>query len=254
MSEESIKSSNELIRWLKMLALPVWARFTLASIMLLILVSALGLLFWGLRYGEHESISSAVAMLTVGLPVGLIVVALVFGDGGARKLKALTQLVLTKEVPAAILENLSAHADEPRYTHADIKIKIRGCIADYVFSVNDKSCRNEKGGHSVTLEFKLELNVKKVNFVVWVPGILNDACLTLSQRMEGYQSCFFGASKEGYIQNQVPVHGEKEGFMGLVFIKTLGDDFLLEPAQRLYFAQDFAFFIRGLLNVEAPHG
>lgn len=253
MSEESIKTSNELIRWLKMLALPAWARFALASIMLLILVSALGLLFWGLRYGEHESISSSVAMLTVGLPVGLIVVALVFGDGGAIKLKALTQLVLSKEIPAAILENLSASADESRYTHADIKTKIRGCIADYVFSVNDKSRRDDKGGHGVTLEFKLELNVKKVNFVVWIPATLDQASLTLSKRMEGYQSCFFGASKEGYIQNQIPLHGEREGFIGLVFIKTLGDDFLLEPAQRLYFAQDFAFFIRGLLNVEAPH-
>lgn len=254
MSEESIKTSNELIRWLKMLALPAWARFMLASIMLLIFVSALGLLFWGLRYGEHESISSAVAMLTVGLPVGLIVVALVFGDGGAGKLKALTQLVLTKEVPAAILENLSAHADESRYTHADIKTKIRGCIADYVFSVSDKYFRNDEGDHNVTLEFKLELNVKKVNFVVWVPEKADEAHLTLSQRIESYQSCYFGASKEGYIQNQIPLHGEREGFIGLVFIKTLGDDFLLEPAQRLYFAQDFAFFIRGLLNAEVPHG
>ena len=254
MSEESIKTSNELIRWLKMLALPAWARFVLASIMLLILLSALGLLFWGLRHGEHESISSAVAMLTVGLPVGLIVVALVFGDGGARKLKALTQLVLSKEIPAAILENLSASADESRYTHAEIKTKIRGCIADYAFSVNDRYRPNDKAGHSETLEFKLELNVKKVNFVVWVPATTDEASLTLSQRMENYQSCFFGASKEGYIQNQIPVQGEREGFIGLVFIKTLGDDFLLEPAQRLYFAQDFAFFIRGLLNVQAPHG
>lgn len=254
MNEESIKTSNELIRWLKMLALPAWARFTLASIMLLILVSALGLLLWGLRYGERESISTAVAMLTVGLPVGLIVVALVFGDGGARKLKALTQLVLTKEVPEAILENLSAHADQSRYTQAHIKTKIRGCIADYTFSVNDEFCRNDKDNHSVTLEFKLELNVKKVNFVVWVPEMMDEASLTLSQRMESYQSCFFGASKEGYIQNQVALRGEREGFMGLVFIKILGEDFLFEPAQRLYFAQDFAFFIRGLLNVEAPHG
>ena len=43
MSEESVKTSNELIGWLKMLALPAWARLTLAPIMLLILVSALGL-------------------------------------------------------------------------------------------------------------------------------------------------------------------------------------------------------------------
>ncbi|MBA3058862.1 MAG: hypothetical protein KJ614_06160 [Gammaproteobacteria bacterium] len=133
MGEESVKTSNELIRWLKMLALAAWARIGLASIMLLILVSALGLFFW-------------------------------------------------------------------------------------------------------------------------VPAAMDQASLTLPQRMEGYQSCFFCASKEGYIQSQIPLHGEGEGFIGLVFIKTLGDDFLLEPARRLYVAQDAAFFIRALLNVEAPHG
>jgi hypothetical protein len=247
MSEESIKSSNDLIRWLKMLALPAWAKFILASIMLLILFSSLGLLLWGLRYSDHESISSAVAMLTVGLPVGLIVVALVFGDGGARKLKALTQSVLTKEVPEAILENLSPHIGDSRYTQANIKTKIRGCIADYELSVNDTS------GHRVTLEFKLELNVKKINFVLWVPGETDEAPLKLSQRLDSYQSCFFGAGKEGYIQNQAPLHGERKVHIGLIFIKTLGEDFLLDPAQRLYFSQDFAFFIRGLLDAEASH-
>lgn len=36
MNEESVKTSNELVRWLKMLALPGWARLALALIMLLI--------------------------------------------------------------------------------------------------------------------------------------------------------------------------------------------------------------------------
>ena len=126
MSEESIKASNDLIRWLKMLALPAWARFALASIMLLILFSALGLLLWGWHLGEHETIASAVTMLTVGLPVGLIVVALVFGDGGATKLKALTLQILTKEVPETILENLSANVENSRYAKAEITKKIQG--------------------------------------------------------------------------------------------------------------------------------
>lgn len=203
MNEDSMKASSDLIRWLKMLALPAWARFALASIMLLILCSALGLLVWGLSYSQHETISSAVTMLTVGLPVGLIVVALIFGDGGARKLKTLTEVVLTKEVPQAILENLRSHAHASQSSEADIETKVRGCIA---------------------------------------------------QDMERYQSCFFGASKEGYIQNQALLLNERKGFTGLVFIKTLGDDFLLDSAQRLYFTQDLAFFIRGLLSVEASHG
>lgn len=87
MTDESLKTSSDLLRWRKMLALPAWARLGLAVIMLLILLSALGLLDAGLYQRDKDSIASAVTMLTVGIPVGLVVLALVFGDGGAQKLK-----------------------------------------------------------------------------------------------------------------------------------------------------------------------
>lgn len=40
---------------------------------------------------------------------------------------------------------------------------------------------------------------------------------------------------------------------GVVFTKSLHEDFLLEPAQRLYFAQDLSFFIRGMLEASIQH-
>jgi len=49
MTDESLKTSNDLIRWLKLLALPVGVKAALALIMLLILLSALGLLGRGLE-------------------------------------------------------------------------------------------------------------------------------------------------------------------------------------------------------------
>ncbi|MFN4005823.1 MAG: hypothetical protein ACK4J1_14050 [Hylemonella sp.] len=49
MTDESLKTSNDLIRWLKLLALPVGVKAALALIMLLILLSALGLLGLGLE-------------------------------------------------------------------------------------------------------------------------------------------------------------------------------------------------------------
>ena len=52
MTDESFKTSSDLIRWLKMLALPAWARLGLALIMLLILLSALGLLGAGLYHRD----------------------------------------------------------------------------------------------------------------------------------------------------------------------------------------------------------
>lgn len=251
MTDESLKTSSDLIRWLKLLALPTWARAALALIMLLILFSALGLLGWGLNYRDKDSVSSAVTILTIGLPVGLIVVALVFGDGGARKLKLLTERVLRQEIPGAILENLSPTNHGERYTEAQVASRIRGCIADYTLQVSDTqfkgNCRIER-----ILHFKLELNVKKVNFVVWLPLAAGPAT-NLPELLARYKSCFFGAEKEGYVQNREPLLGEKQGHLGIVFIKMLGEDFLLNPAERLYFAQDFAFFIRGLLDTEAPY-
>lgn len=251
MTDESLKTSSDLIRWLKLLALPTWARAALALIMLLILFSALGLLGWGLNYRDKDSVSSAVTILTIGLPVGLIVVALVFGDGGARKLKLLTERVLRQEIPGAILENLSPTNHGERYTEAQVTSRIRGCIADYTLQVSDTQFKGNRRVERI-LHFKLELNVKKVNFVVWLPLAAGPAT-NLPELLARYKSCFFGAEKEGYVQNREPLLGEKQSHLGIVFIKTLGEDFLLNPAERLYFAQDFAFFIRGLLDTEAPH-
>lgn len=250
MSEESINASNDLVRWLKMLALPRWARFVLAVIMLLILCSALGLLVWAVLNAKLELISSAVAILTVGLPVGLIVIALVFGDGGAGKLKELTQLVLLKEVPDAIIQNLLSSSGDVHYKAPKIVPVLSGCVADYTFSANGDEDHANALGKPISLEFKLELNVRKANLVVWIPVLEDQSPLTLTQRLEQYQHCFFGATQEGYLQNKEPIHGVKSGHIGVVFIKTLGNDFLLNPGERLYFAQDLAFFVRGLLNVE----
>lgn len=254
MNEESMKASNDLIRWLKMLALPGWAKFALATIMLLILGSALGLLVWGLLHGKLEVISSAVAILTVGLPVGLIVVALVFGDGGSRKLKELTKRVLQNEIPEAILQNLSATSGDAYYKNPQVTPLLSGCIADYVLSADGNPDCVGTSRKQLTLEFTLELNVRKANLVVWIPALPDASSLDLNQRLEPYQSCFFGASKEGYTQNSTPLQGAKTGHIGFIFIKVLGDDFLLNPGERLYFAQDLAFFVRGLLNVELHHG
>jgi len=103
MTDESLRTSNDLIRWLKLLTLPTWVKAVLALIMLLILSDALELLDWGLHSRAKDAASSAVMILTSGLPVSLIGVALVFGDGGVRKLESPTQQVLRHGIPNATL-------------------------------------------------------------------------------------------------------------------------------------------------------
>ena len=248
MSEEQINTSNDLIRWLKMLSLPSWARILLSLVMLLVLGSGVGLLAWALFTGKTDLIASSVSVLTIGLPVGLIVVALVFGDGCADKLHALTTKVLEEEVPEAIRKNLHSASGNAGYQNLVIAKKSHGCVAEYSIKLDARQGANFDN-LTVRLDFKLEVNVKKANFVVWLPLERLDPKGEASLLLKRYESCFFGASEEGYIRNANPIFGERVGYLGIHFIKDLGSDFLLNPAERLYFTQDLAFFIRGLLNV-----
>lgn len=242
MSDESVRTSGDLIRWLKMLALPTWAKALLAILMALVLLCALGLLIWGVLNHRVEVVSSAVTMLTVGLPISLLVVAMVFGDGGAQKLQKLTRLVLEKEIPAALNENLAACSGYAAYRSCQVQAQYHGCIADYVLSVAMPS-----QAVSRELRFKLELNVRKANLVLWLP---TDRLVPDGNGGHPYESCFFGALQEGYIRNESLVTSAESTMSGVVFIKALSEDFLLNPAERLYFAQDLAFFVRGVLSVE----
>lgn len=245
MNDDEVRTSNDLIRWLKMLALPTWAKLGLALIMLLALSSALGLLVNGMLDKDKEAITAAVSILTVGLPVGLIVVALVFGDGGARKLRDMTQQVLNTEVPLAIRENL---AHESAFADAQLTFNSRGYVTDYELVVKPNTLPAK------TLRFRLELNVRKVNAVFWVPNIARDQdTRAFLQRHPAYFTCLVGAEREGYELNPVVQAGSDPSVAGVVFIKTLHEDFLLEPAQRLYFAQDFSFFVRGMLEAAVQH-
>ncbi len=251
MADEALNNSADLIRWLKMLALPRWAKWILALVMVLTLGGALALGAWGALTNHIDVVTAAVTILTVGLPVGLIVVALVFGDGGAYKLQALTQLVLRKEVPDALVANLNARSGYRSFEDCHISFDIHGCIADYVLSIRVPGDAIQ-GRQPVQREltFKLELNVRKANLVLWLP----EAFVQPSQdKPSPYASCFFGAEREGYLRNATPIAGSREGYLGAVFIKQLSDDFLLNPAERLYFAQDLAFFVRGVLSVELQH-
>ena len=245
MSDENERVSNDLIRWLKMLALPAWAKMALALIMLLALSNALGLLIDGMLHKDKESIAAAVSILTVGLPIGLIVVALVFGDGGTRKLRQMTQQVLDKEVPQSIRENL---AHRSSFSDAQLTFSSHVYITDYELTA--KTALNP----SKTLRFRIELNVKKVNVVFWIPKTAQTlGARALLENHSPFHACLLGAEREGYMLNPVTHTAEDASMVGVVFIKSFHDDFLLEPAHRLYFAQDFSFFVRGMLEASMSH-
>nr|WP_145547607.1 hypothetical protein [Variovorax boronicumulans] len=248
MSDEGERTSSELIRWLKLLALPTWAKLGLAAIMLLTLAGAMGLLLFGMLDKDRESVAAAVSILTVGLPLGLVVVALVFGDGGARKLREFTTQVLEGEVPKAVRENLNGMAPQGAGP-VRLEYQSKGFVTDYALSPVARVAT------SGAFRFRLELNVRKVNLVVWMQAQASDGdARAMFEATPALHACLLGAEREGYVLNPVAQWDAERRGAKCVFIKTMGEDFLLNPAQRLYFAQDLSFFVRGMWEAVVDHG
>jgi hypothetical protein len=250
MSENnSIQASNELIHWLKMLSLPIWARVFLAVGMLGATCGAAWLLVDGIINHDSDTLSSGVTMLTIGMPISLIVTAMIFGQGGEKKLRELTQVVLDKDIPEAILANLREKNTDDSKLLVELQRTFHGCVCEYKLSLRAQHITKQ------LLEFKIELNVHKVNVVVWLPESVTKNQNWRNDWSQPYLSSLKGAQNEGYQLNEHPaaqIHNGKERF-GFVLIKQLDADFLVKPSERLYFSQDFAFFIRSLIDAGIVH-
>lgn len=254
--------SNELILWLKALDLPLWVKVALVMIMASILTGAGSILIHGLYKADKEEISLAATLLAISLPVLLVVTALVFGSNGEKTLQKRTARVLQTLIPACIKETfeISDHKENSSATSLKftpvIDTNMRGCIADYFLTV-----ANNEGLDDIKLRFSIELNVKKANVIFWLPlpeSPVNDVSLEGGNLVGliGHHRlhCAFGAVAEGYKLNASPVFRSvaNKPMMGLVFIRFLPKDFLLQALETLYFAQDVAFFVRGFADKDEP--
>lgn len=235
-----IEASNELVRWFQLLVLPIWARIGLLLLMGLIISSGVALLGIGIYRSQKDDIAAAMTLLTVALPVLLVVVAIVFGQQGDKRLRQLTSALLNMEIPVSLKSNI----ENGRCT-LDVQAKLFGCRSDYelVFS-------NITSNIKVKLAFSVELNVRKVNIAFWLTGLDPAEKLTFDSPVLGHlRHVIAGAVAEGYTMNDLPAHfdGSSQG-VAVVFTKNLDDQFLLRPSMRLYFCQDLAFFVRGVVE------
>lgn len=240
------KNNGELIQWLRLLSLPAWMKAGLAILMTVLFLVGVALIYAALIQQKLEFAAAGAALLTVWLPIALIIIALVFGVSGAKALNAETYKVLSKELPEAIQSLLSLQNNP---SNAKIKTMVRGCTGYYTLQVSDY----EETGVAKTIHFKVELNVKKVNFVVWLPQALDseDQAINLYEAfIATHQGVLQGAEIEGYLLNPQPSISKVNHFnrAGCVFIVKLDPDFLMRAQQRLYWANDSAFFIKGLLS------
>jgi hypothetical protein len=131
--------------------------------------------------------------------------------------------------------------------HLDL-LQRSGCRATYLL---DSATAATDGASR--LKFSVELNVRKVNLMFSLPdGVASTSSQANTAHLLNHQHVIAGALAEGYQLNERLVHyAGEDGGQALIFFKTLPEDFLLRPIEKLYFAQDLAFFVRGM--VEATH-
>lgn len=191
-STNQLGLSSELLRWLRLLVLPLWARVVIFGLMIVVVVGGLTMLAYGLWAQKDDMASRAMQLITLSLPVLVVVLALVFGQNSDAKLLSLTHQLLGKDFPRTLGQQL----------HERVQ------LGDPVL-----------GPLSHTLQ---------------------------------------GAEAEGYLLNPSPGKlqcADGSDCQALILYRSLPKDFLLEPAQRLYFIQDLSFFMAGVwhaLHTKAP--
>lgn len=241
---------SAVVEWLRMLSLPRWVRGALACGIAAVLATGFALIGAELLFGRADLAAAGATLVAVGVPVAMVVV-LLFAQGDHETLRQRTDALLAKTFPQAV-RDLMTHAPGSRSVAAKVRVDAvrRGFVADY-------SIRTEPADRM--LELSVEVNVNKVNVVVWLPPRASDADERRDgERQESFlatqRSVLDGAVREGYEPHASLAAQSIDGRrrLGLVLVKRVGDDnFLLKPQAALYWAQDLSFFVQGLLRSES---
>lgn len=205
-----------------------------------ILLGGVAMVAWALIKQDKEAMTAAVGLLTVALPVSLLVIGLVFGQRGEKRLNKLTQEVLEDFIPEQI-RKITCNAHQ----HALTVSSRAGCRFTYRLETVSKATPL-----GPNLQFSVELNVRKVNVMFVLPSTVTQHRGNLSELIH-YRHVIEGARAEGYTLNEQPANYQgDDGGNALLFFKRLPDDFLLRPVEKLYFSQDLAFFVRAILEAQ----
>ncbi len=105
-STNQLGLSSELLRWLRLLVLPLWARVVIFGLMIVVVVGGLTMLAYGLWAQKDDMASRAMQLITLSLPVLVVVLALVFGQNSDAKLLGLTHQLLGKDFPRTLGQQL----------------------------------------------------------------------------------------------------------------------------------------------------
>lgn len=229
----------------------------------------------GLFENEIGWIEASAYLLGILLPILVIGALLLFSSGGIEALQSRTSALLCENLPV-FLKQIPDEGHRFRAASrpspgagsknlAEVRIAhLRGrCYADYeiVVPAGDNSPEPKR------FIIRVEVNVRKVNFNLYLPThrletLCEMPCDTseFSERCNRIVRSAFGHTREGaqgrpvegaagYTFNERLIRRRLAGqdFHCLVGSLALTDDFLWNPAEKLFFCQDLMFMLRAFL-------
>ncbi len=242
----AISSGVELVKQMRQLSIPMWARILTLTVCLAVLIGGILIIFVGVAgsYGNERGdvIDIGGRLLGIALIPSLLLMYLTFAQTGVKALLRKTNSLLDETVPETLALPVSQH---------DIQ---SSCFFEHRVATNhetDSPTSNywitaSAASGDVVIGLKVEINVSKVNVVVCVP--LSNTHRCDANVSDQFDEAISGARKEGYDVTATVSQIRGSSFLEIIGRKKFSDEFLWDSAQKLYFAQDLRLFVMAIMR------
>lgn len=245
-----------LLQQFKQLSVPLWARSLALCLGVATFIAGLWLLWMGsINCSDLDNCSNVldtgVRVVTTSFVPVIVLIYLVFAQTGVSALTRKSLELLSTTIPIALrtaqrADDLSALTDEIVHSEVELTHHRGTPTAHYRLTLNRGT-----GASLATaqIRFQVDFNVTKINVVVFIP------CIDPPPAEPGgsWLSRHFpvtceGARHEGYEvdQSMSYVTTQTVPLLKICLRRRLSNDFLWDPAAKLYFAQDLRYFLFSL--------
>lgn len=277
----------EVLQSIKLFSIPTWLKLFIAALLGVLGFVNMALFFMGILNEHREGwVKASVELLSVVLPIFILALVLWKSEAGVESLRRKTEDFFLNLLPSVLGRLTESGAPffeaKPDHElddlHSGVKVLVNlqknDCYSDVIILAPDL------GGY-VEVTIRLELNVKKVNFNLCLDeqlvlaryeaahpgppsaGADSPAEVTswIFQRFKHTAggATFQGGEDEhagrktaaaGYRFNPNLLRRTVGGRTALCIVAScsVASDFLYDPGERLFFAQDLMFFLRSFLT------
>lgn len=259
----------EILRGRKTFTLPWTTKALVVALLAAALVVNMAIFVFALGTRDAGLIAPTLQFFGTLLPIVVVAIILARADSGVSALQRRTENVFSAVIPAS----LSRIGEEPngfyvpnhrrlppaspRSGRVFVNLRRGDCHADILVFT-------PWNGAWKAMLLRLEINVQRVNFNLCAPRAILPAAIKATGLSQGFRHTLAGAAAASESEAEAVTSsgyhfldtdlsrtiGNVE-FQCLVGSKFVGEEFLWDSAQQLYFAQDLMFMLRAFLT-EAP--